>query len=146
MKSEDFTLWRCGWTSKLKSYLCISSHKISLNCRPLQPGPTPWTWQPRTDRNGWGHRGSTDQNRLVPDRAVGSWSQDRTGPGPEQIQKARTSSDQDRGSLRKFQTPGLDPTRTSNILKISDRFGPVGPRPGGPWIPWGHIDFMITIV
>ena len=31
------------------------------------------------------HQGSTDQNRLVPDRAVRFWSWDRNGPGPQKF-------------------------------------------------------------
>ena len=90
--------------------------------------------------NSWFYRGvkfKGDQKHLadIPSardpRTKTGWSRtERIGPGP------RTGPDQNR---KKIRTPGPNRTRTEKIskpgpdqdqqnLKISDRFGPVGPR------------------
>ena len=58
---------------------------------------------------------------------------DRTGPGPEKFLKPRTGPDQDRA---KFDKLGPDRTRTMEKLKISDQFGPSGPRTKWSVDPW----------
>ena len=77
---------------------------------PVSTGPLT---RPRDPRNKTGP--STVMVRSKKKFAI--W--DRTGPGP-----------------RKFQNLGPDRTRINKILKISDRFGPVGPQTRRSVDPW----------
>ena len=78
-------------------------------------------------------QGFMDPNRLVPVRAVRSWSQYRTGLEPKKFKKSRTSSDQDREKFQslgpgqgqqKFQNLGPDRTRTKKNFQTWDQTGP----------------------